>query len=138
MRPSACGTVIGYVQQLTVKMVPVRPFSGRWPSAGGLKRGSRHVPVQTPGSGSIFALACVSLYVTSVRCAVAEPSMLGSQRVFQKTSLPEKKARWTPASRAASTLARCSPDQYSSCPTERNTWCSSSSPPRRAVSTPAV
>ena len=33
------------------------------------------------------------------------PSLLGPQRVFQKTSLPLKKARLTPASRAASTAA---------------------------------
>ena len=33
--------------------------------------------------------------------------MLGSQRVFQNTSLPLKNARCTPAARAASTLARC-------------------------------
>jgi hypothetical protein len=45
---------------------------------------------------------------------VPEPSMLGSQRVFQKTSLPLKKARCTPAFLAASTLARWPPDQYSS------------------------
>ena len=45
--------------------------------------------------------------------------MLGSQRVFQKTSLPLKNARCTPALRAASTLARCAPDQYSSCPTDK-------------------
>ena len=50
--------------------------------------------------------------------------MLFSQRVFQKTSLPLKNARLTPASRAASTLARCWPDQYSSWPTDRNTLCS--------------
>jgi hypothetical protein len=42
-----------------------------------------------------------------VRWGVAVPSMLGSQRVFQKISLPLKKARRTPASRAASTAARC-------------------------------
>ena len=48
------------------------------------------------------------------------PSMLGSDRVFQNTSLPLKNARFTPLSRAASTLARCCPDQYSSCPTDRN------------------
>ena len=47
--------------------------------------------------------------------------MLVSQRVFQNTSLPLKKARLTPASRAASTLARCPPDQYSSWPTDRKT-----------------
>ena len=57
--------------------------------------------------------------------------MLGSQRVFQKTSLPLKNARLTPASRAASTLARWPPDQYSSCPTDRNALCSRSSAPRR-------
>ena len=45
---------------LTMKIVPVIPFSGRPPSAGGLKRGSRHVPVQV-GEGSIFAPAWVSL-----------------------------------------------------------------------------
>ncbi len=32
--------------------------------------------------------------------------MLFSQRIFQNTSLPLKNARFTPASRAASTLAR--------------------------------
>ena len=58
--PFSAGTVIAYVQQLTVKIVPVRPFSGRPPSAGGLKRLSRQVPVHS-GLGSIFALACVSL-----------------------------------------------------------------------------
>ena len=55
--------------------------------------------------------------------------MLGSQRVFQKTSPPEKKARFTPASRAASTLARWCFDQYSSCPLDRYTLCSSISAP---------
>ena len=48
-------------QQLPMKIVPLTAFSGRPPSAGGLKRASRHVPVQTFGSGSIFALAWVSL-----------------------------------------------------------------------------
>jgi len=36
---------------------------------------------------------------TSVRFAVLDPSMLGSHRVFQNTSFPEKNARFTPASR---------------------------------------
>ena len=45
---------------LTVNRVPVRAFSGRPPSEGGLKRGSRHVPVHAV-LGSIFALAQVSL-----------------------------------------------------------------------------
>ncbi len=55
-----------------------------------------------------------------MRCGVPMPSMLVSQRVFQNTSLPLKNARCTPALRAASTLARCAPDQYSSWPTDRN------------------
>ena len=136
--PSTSVTVIGSVRvPLTMKSVPVSAFSGRPPSAGGLKRGSRQVPVHV-GVGSIFAFACVSLYETRVRYAVPEASMLASHRVFQKTSLPLKKARSTPASRAASTLARCPADQYSSWPTDRNTLCSRSSAPRRSVSTPVV
>ena len=62
--------------------------------------------------------------------------MLGSQRVFQKLSLPLKKARLTPASRAASTLARWVPDQYSSWPTDRKVLCSRISLPNLALSTP--
>src|SRR5438105_8300238 len=102
--PISDGTVMAYVQQFAVKMVPVRAFSGRPPSAGGLKRGSRQLPVHA-GLGSIFAPAYVSLYVTSVRYVFPEPSTAFSQRVFQKTSLPVKNAMLTPASRAASTLA---------------------------------
>ena len=48
------------------------------------------------------------------------PAVLASQRVFQNTSLPLMKTRLMPAARAASTLLRCRPDQYSSWPTERN------------------
>ena len=60
--PSAAGTWRFTVPELTLKIVPVMPFSGRPPSAGGLNRGSRQVPVQVGGSaGSITALACVSL-----------------------------------------------------------------------------
>ena len=66
------------------------------------------------------AFACVSLYETSVRYAVAVPSMLASQRVFQNTSLPLKNARCRPLLRAFSTLRRWPFDQYSSWPTERN------------------
>ena len=51
------------------------------------------------------------------------PSWDGSQRVFQYTSLPEKKARLTLASRAAVTFARWSFDQYSSWPTDMNILC---------------
>src|SRR2546425_1127219 len=67
--PSAAGTVIAsYSGPLTMKIVPVRPFSGRPPSAGGENLGSRQVPVHVGGSaGSIGAPALVSLYVTSVR-----------------------------------------------------------------------
>jgi hypothetical protein len=73
-----------------------------------------------------------------VRYGVFEESMLGSHRVFQYTSFPLKNARCTPASRAASTLARCAPDQYSSCPTETNTLWFFSRTPRRSVSIPVV
>ena len=56
--------------------------------------------------------------------------MLFWKRVFQNTSLPLKKARLTPASRAASTFARWVPDQYSSCPTDMKTlWLRSRAPP---------
>src|SRR3954470_10915898 len=122
MRPCSADTFSASSrQQLTVKIVPVRAFSGRPPSAGGLKRGSRQVPVHTLGpAGSVFALSCVSLYETSVRYGAAPAATLGSHRVFQNTSFPLKKARLTPASRAASTLRRCPPDQYSSWPTDKN------------------
>ena len=114
MRPSACGTVIvSFRMPFTMKSVPVSLFSGSLPSNGGLNRGSRQVPVHCE-VGSILAPAWVSLYETSVRRAVPEPSMLVSHRVFQNIRLPEKNARWTPAPRAASTLARCCFDQYSS------------------------
>src|SRR6185295_1962753 len=117
---NACVTrMVALLQQLTVKMVPLNAFSGRPPSAGGLNRGSRQVPVHVGGSsGSILALSWVSLYETSVRYGVAVPSMLGSHRVFQNTSLPLKKARCIPAARAFSTLVRWALDQYSSWPTE--------------------
>ena len=53
--PSAAGTVMDQFVlsgpgPLTMKMVPESAFSGRPPSAGGLKRGSRHVPVHVGGS----------------------------------------------------------------------------------------
>ena len=50
------GTVMLVVApSFTVKMVPVRAFSGWPPSAGGLLRGSRQVPVQVGGSwGSLL------------------------------------------------------------------------------------
>jgi hypothetical protein len=64
--------------------------------------------------------------------------MLFSQRTFQNTSLPAMKMRWTPASRAASTLARWAADQYSSWPEEMNTFLSSISDPRKSLSTSEV
>ena len=64
--------------------------------------------------------------------------MLGSSRVFQNTSLPLKNARFTPASRAASTFARCWPDQYSSWPVDRKILWLSSSEPLVAMSRPLM
>ena len=58
--PSVPFTSMSVVQQLTVNRVPVRAFSGRPPSLGGLNRGSRQVPVQA-AVGSIVSLAWVSL-----------------------------------------------------------------------------
>jgi len=55
----------------------------------------------------------------------AGPSMLGSHRVFQNTSFPEKNARFTPASRAAVTVGALLADQYSSWPAARKTLCCS-------------
>ena len=70
-----------------------------------------------------------------MRFGVAVPSaLLDCQRVFQYTSLPLKKARLTPASRAASTLVRSWPDQYSSWPLERMTLWLSRSPALAATS----
>ena len=73
------------------------------------------------------ASKCVSLYETSVRYGVFELSMELVHRVFQNISLPLKKARLTPTSRADSTALRSAPDQYSSWPLERKTlwFCSS-------------
>ena len=51
---------VGLDSPLTVKIVPVSAFSGRPPSEGGEKRGSRQVPVHS-GEGSILAPSCVSL-----------------------------------------------------------------------------
>src|ERR1700730_126048 len=101
------------VPELTRNSCPVSAFSGFPPSAGGLQRGSRQVPVQVDGScGSTGIEEWDSLYVTRVRYPVLDPSMLEAQRVFQKISLPVKNARFTPASRAAVTFARCPADQY--------------------------
>ena len=120
--------------QLTMNSVPVSAFSGRPPSAGGLKRGSRQVPVQT-GDGIDLRVGVRLLVARRASgTALPMPSMLFSQRVFQNTSLPLKKARLTPASRAASTFARCAADQYSSWPTDRKTlWLRIRLPERSAV-----
>src|SRR5205823_2195786 len=64
---------------LTLKMLPVRAFSGPPPPAGGLNRRSRQVPVQVGGSaGPMTAIACVSLYASIVRDGVLAPPMLVS------------------------------------------------------------
>jgi len=82
--------------------------------------GSIQVPVHWPlgsaipsgvGRVSIFVI----LYVVSVRFA-ALSTMLGCNSVRQKMSLPAKKARFTPALRAAVTASYCAWFQYSSCP----------------------
>src|SRR5262245_4724291 len=61
--PKAAGTVIDVVSpSFTPNIWPFSAFWGRPPSAGGLKRGSAHVPVHVGGScGSMTAFACVSL-----------------------------------------------------------------------------
>src|ERR1700730_9247600 len=61
--PSPWGTVMESLRgELTQGRVPLSAFSGRPPSAGGLNRGSRHMPVQVGGSaGSIAAPASDSL-----------------------------------------------------------------------------
>src|SRR6185295_16854244 len=96
------------------------------------------------GSRRSLPVANVSLYLSSVRYAVFDPSIEVSYRVFQNISLPLKNARLTPALRALSTLARCCPDQYSSWPTERNAFGATALvrpmvplAPKRSVSTPA-
>src|SRR4029077_11701229 len=54
--PSVAGTLMERVPGLsgpvpfTINMVPIKAFSGFPPSAGGLKPGSRQVPVQVGGS----------------------------------------------------------------------------------------
>ena len=58
--PSSAGTFISWSVPCTSQSVPVMAFSGRPPSLGGLKRGSRQVPVQVE-VGSILASALVSL-----------------------------------------------------------------------------
>jgi hypothetical protein len=62
-RPSSADTVRGAnTQQLAAYSVPVNAFSGRPPSAGGLNRVSRHVPVHVGGSaGSVGVPAVDSL-----------------------------------------------------------------------------
>src|SRR3954471_5139847 len=75
----AYGTVMRDVPLLTRNDWPVSAFSGVFVDAV-VNRGSRQLPVHV--TGSVGASKCVSLYATSVRSDVFEPSMLGSQRVF--------------------------------------------------------
>ena len=69
---------------------------------------------------------------------MAGPAALDSQRVFQKPSLPLKKARLTPAARAFSIAVRWVADQYSSWPLEMNSLRLSSVLGRRLTSTPLM
>ena len=108
-----------------MKIVPASAFSGRPRVVGGAERVTpRPGPRRSPGRSSrsraspCTRRACGTAW-SSRRCSV-------SQRVFQKIWLPLKNARFTPASRAASTFARWLPDQYSSWPTDMNTLCCSS------------
>src|SRR5690349_3456737 len=58
--PSVELTVIGRSVLFDMNRVPLSAFSGLPPSAGGVKRGSRQVPVHC-GDGSILPSAQVSL-----------------------------------------------------------------------------
>jgi len=107
----------------------------------------RMVEVATVGREGVVGLlgdpghGTVTLAFTAETSQLFDPSMLFSQRVFQNTSLPLKKARWSPAPRAASTFARWPPDQYSSWPTDRNALCLEGVrivAPDRSVSTPLI
>src|SRR2546430_14061825 len=97
--PSACGTVMESLRtSLTRKLVPLKAFSGRPPSAGGLDGEFRHMPVQMGGSpGSMALVANVSLYQTSVGNGVLVPSILDAQRAIQKSIVPLKQGNFTPA-----------------------------------------
>ena len=85
-------------------------------------------------AGEVVSLTQFSL--AEAESQVFDASVLFSQRVFQKISLPLKNARCTPAFRAASTFARCPADQYSSCPTDMNILWLRISAPFRSLSTP--
>src|ERR1051325_2745520 len=68
--PSAAGTTRLVDPSLTVKIVPVNPFSGRPPSSGAPKRGSRHEAVASVVEGSCTPALIsgnVSLSLTTVR-----------------------------------------------------------------------
>ncbi len=51
---------------------------------------------------------------------LGRPSLLGVSGVTQQTALPERKSRFTPASRIRTTLRYWRMSQYSSWPTLRN------------------
>ena len=76
--PCAAGTCMVRSSLLDMNAVPVSAFSGRPPSAGGLNRGSRQVPVQSLVDVSDLSLSQVSFQQVSVRLAVLLPSTLGS------------------------------------------------------------
>src|SRR5256885_17123186 len=92
--PSAWGTVMASLRtEFTQKTVPVSAFSGRPPSAGGLKRGSRQVPVQVGGSaGSITPSAFVFFLRNQGRYGGVLASVLCFPRGLPETSFARKKA----------------------------------------------
>ena len=116
----------------TVKIVPVSAFSGRPPSAGGLKRGSRQVPVHA-GVG-IDLRVRVRLLVGDERAVRRSPSRRCSAPSASSRTPRCRRRRRGARRRRAPPRRSCAapPDQYSSWPTERKTSCSSSSAPRRS------
>ena len=111
--PSAAGTAISC--RLIVGTGPVHHEEGSGQAVFRLTAVGRRTEARiAPGSGP---LADGVDFRERERFLIADqgpirrvvPSMLFSHRVFQKTSLPLKKARLTPASRAASTFSRWVP-----------------------------
>ena len=118
--PSAAGTSIAEVPELTLNIVPVSPFSGLGPS-GLNERTSRQVPVQMFGLGVDLG-AGVGLLVGDQGAVVGARAVGGAGL---PAGLPEalvaaEEGEVDAGGRAAaSTLVRWVADQYSSCPTER-------------------
>ena len=114
--------MLGYCpwQHCTVKMVPVSAFSGRPPSVGGLKRGSRQVPVQR--RGRIDVGVRVRLLVRdqrAVRGGGAVDARLPARLPEHFVAAEEREVQAVVARRSRR-CARWPLDQYSSWPTDRN------------------